>query len=59
MRRSFADAHPQIATILDPISKRLTNESITELNRQVDVEGREPSEVARDWMVAEGFVTAR
>ncbi|WP_280407908.1 glycine betaine ABC transporter substrate-binding protein [Nocardia brasiliensis] len=59
MRASFADAHPRVATILEPISQRLTNEAITELNRQVDVEGREPAEVARDWMVAEGFVTAR
>ncbi|MFF3222630.1 glycine betaine ABC transporter substrate-binding protein [Nocardia suismassiliense] len=59
MRKSFADAHPQVATVLEPISKRLTNEEITELNRQVDVEGREPAEVARDWMVAQGFVTAR
>ncbi|MBF6544072.1 glycine betaine ABC transporter substrate-binding protein [Nocardia brasiliensis] len=59
MRASFADAHPQVATILEPISQRLTNEAITELNREVDVEGREPAEVARDWMVAEGFVTAR
>lgn len=59
MRETFADAHPQVATILEPISQRLTNEAITELNRQVDVEGREPAEVARDWMVAEGFVTAR
>ncbi|WP_194836357.1 glycine betaine ABC transporter substrate-binding protein [Nocardia sp. XZ_19_369] len=59
MRKSFADAHPQVATVLEPISERLTNEEITELNRQVDVEGREPAEVARDWMVAQGFVTAR
>ncbi|MFI9401183.1 glycine betaine ABC transporter substrate-binding protein [Nocardia sp. NPDC052316] len=59
MRKSFADAHPQVATVLAPISQRLTNEEITELNRQVDVEGREPAEVARDWMVAQGFVTAR
>lgn len=59
MRKSFADAHPQVADIMAPISKKLTNEAITELNRQVDVDGREPAEVARDWMVAEGFVTAR
>ncbi|MEU7214816.1 glycine betaine ABC transporter substrate-binding protein [Nocardia iowensis] len=59
MREDFAEAHPQVATILKPISDRLTNEAITELNRQVDVEGREPAEVARDWMVAQGFVTAR
>ncbi|WP_063046592.1 glycine betaine ABC transporter substrate-binding protein [Nocardia pseudovaccinii] len=59
MRKSFADAHPQVADIMAPISKKLTNAAITELNRQVDVDGREPAEVARDWMVAEGFVTAR
>ncbi|MFF7940125.1 glycine betaine ABC transporter substrate-binding protein [Nocardia gamkensis] len=59
MRESFADAHPEAAEIMTPISQRLTNETITELNRQVDVDGREPAEVARDWMVAEGFVTAR
>jgi osmoprotectant transport system substrate-binding protein len=28
-----------------------------ELNRQVDVDGNGPSVVARDWMVAQGFVT--
>lgn len=58
MRKDFADAHPQIATIMEPISRLLTNESITELNRQVDIDGREPAEVARDWMVQQGFVTA-
>lgn len=59
MRKDFADEHPEIIKVLTPISARLTNESVTELNRQVDVDGREPAEVARDWMVAEGFVTKR
>ncbi|NKY57439.1 glycine betaine ABC transporter substrate-binding protein [Nocardia flavorosea] len=58
MRTEFADAHPEVTTIMTPISRLLTNESITELNRLVDVEGREPAEVARDWMVENGFVTA-
>ncbi|MGI5219567.1 glycine betaine ABC transporter substrate-binding protein [Nocardia sp. CA-290969] len=57
MRAEFADAHPEVTALMAPISGLLTNESITELNRQVDVEGREPAEVARDWMVANGFVT--
>ncbi len=57
MRHDFAEAHPQVITVMEPISALLTNETITELNRQVDVDGREPSEVARDWLVAEGFVT--
>lgn len=59
MRESFAEAHPQAIAVMTPISQRLTNEAITELNRQVDVDGREPAEVARDWMIAQGFVTAR
>lgn len=58
MHGPFADAHPEVVSIMAPISARLTNEVITELNRQVDIGGREPADVARDWMVAEGLVTA-
>lgn len=57
MRRDFAEAHPAVIRVMEPISALLTNPTITELNRQVDVEGREPADVARDWLVAEGFVT--
>ncbi|WNG85503.1 glycine betaine ABC transporter substrate-binding protein [Mycobacterium sp. ITM-2016-00317] len=58
MKREFFDAHPEIAEVTAPVTAALTNDAITELNRQVDVEGRDPSVVARDWMVAQGFVTA-
>ncbi|MFE3544854.1 glycine betaine ABC transporter substrate-binding protein [Nocardia sp. NPDC059177] len=57
MHRDFAQAHPRVIEIMAPISARLTNEVITELNRRVDIDGEEPAEVARDWMVAEGLVT--
>lgn len=57
IRESFARAHPDIATIMAPISALLTNDTMTALNRQVDVDGREPADVARDWLVAHGFVT--
>ncbi|MFD4433213.1 glycine betaine ABC transporter substrate-binding protein [Nocardia sp. NPDC058497] len=57
MHGPFADAHPEVVSIMAPISARLTNAVITELNRQVDIGGREPADVARDWMVAEGLVT--
>lgn len=56
MGADFAEAYPAVAEIMTPISQLLTNETITELNRQVDVQGREPAEVARDWMVAQGMV---
>ncbi len=58
MKREFFDAHPEIADVTAPVTAALTNVVIIELNKQVDVEGRDPSVVARDWMVAEGFVTA-
>jgi len=59
MKKAFFDAHPEIADVTAPVTAALTNEAIIELNKQVDVEGRDPSLVARDWLVARGFVTAR
>lgn len=58
MKREFFDAHPEIADVTAPVTAALTNDVIIELNKQVDVDGRDPSVVARDWMVSEGFVTA-
>lgn len=58
MKKEFFDAHPEIADVTAPVTAALTNDAIIELNKQVDVEGRDPSVVARDWMVSQGFVTA-
>ncbi|MCZ4519199.1 glycine betaine ABC transporter substrate-binding protein [Rhodococcus ruber] len=58
IRTPIADEYPEIAEVTAPISAALTNDEITELNRQVDIDGREPADVARDWMVKQGFVTA-
>jgi len=58
MREDFAQDHPQVAEVMAPISAVLTNEAITELNRQVDVDGKDPAAVARQWLVDQGFVTA-
>ncbi|SFA82788.1 osmoprotectant transport system substrate-binding protein [Amycolatopsis marina] len=57
VRKEYLDAHPQIADVLQPVSDALDNETLIELNKQVDVDGREPGEVARDWMVEQGFIT--
>ncbi|CAH0285739.1 glycine betaine ABC transporter substrate-binding protein [Rhodococcus fascians] len=58
VRQEIADRYPEIAEVTAPISAALTNEAISELNKQVDIDGREPADVARDWMVEQGFVTA-
>lgn len=57
MREGFAEAHPAVAEVMAPISAALTDDVATELNRQVDVEGLEPAEVARQWLVDNGFVS--
>lgn len=48
--------HPQIADVLAPITQKLDNKVAQELNAKVDVDGQDPHEVAKDWLVAEGFV---
>ncbi|MET7637688.1 glycine betaine ABC transporter substrate-binding protein [Streptomyces sp. NPDC005438] len=48
--------YPEIAKILDPITKKLSNSVAQELNGKVDVDGEDPHQVALDWMVKEGFI---
>ncbi len=48
--------NPQIAELFAPVSRKLTDETLIELNGRIDVDGQEPAEVAYDWLVQEGFV---
>ncbi|WP_199430709.1 glycine betaine ABC transporter substrate-binding protein [Qaidamihabitans albus] len=57
LRKEFLDQYPQIRDVVAPIAEELDNEQIIELNKQVDVDGRDPAKVARDWMVEKGFIT--
>lgn len=51
------EAYPELADLFGELSRQLTDEEIIELNRQVDVDGREPADVAYDWLVDGGFVS--
>ncbi|TFD87104.1 glycine betaine ABC transporter substrate-binding protein [Cryobacterium lactosi] len=51
------DAHPGLEEVFAEISPKLTDEVLRDMNRQVDVDGGEPADVAFAWMVAEGFIT--
>ncbi|MBB5958299.1 osmoprotectant transport system substrate-binding protein [Saccharothrix tamanrassetensis] len=57
LRKEFADTHPQVAEVMAPIVAKLDNDTIRRLNAEVDVDGRDPAVVARDWLIAEGFVS--
>ncbi|MFJ6851321.1 glycine betaine ABC transporter substrate-binding protein [Streptomyces sp. NPDC091271] len=50
------DKYPEIAELLAPITKKLTTQLAQELNSKVDVDGQDPHEVAKDWLVKEGFI---
>ncbi|MEU2677769.1 osmoprotectant transport system substrate-binding protein [Streptomyces sp. LamerLS-316] len=50
------DKYPEIAELLAPITEKLTTPLAQELNSKVDVDGQDPHEVAKDWLVKEGFI---
>jgi osmoprotectant transport system substrate-binding protein len=56
VRAEFLARYPQIRGPLEEVGAALTNEQMIELCRQVDVEGKDAGEVARDWMVSKGFI---
>jgi osmoprotectant transport system substrate-binding protein len=59
IRRSLTEKYPQLEQVLQPVSDKLTNAQIIAMSYQVDVLGKDWADVARDWMVREGFVTER
>ncbi|WP_277038806.1 glycine betaine ABC transporter substrate-binding protein [Actinacidiphila oryziradicis] len=47
---------PAVAGLLNPISKKLTTQVARELSGQVDVEGDDPHEVAKRWLIQQGSI---
>lgn len=58
LRSAFVNEHPQLRQVLEPIAAAIDNQQMIELGKQVDIDGRDPGEVARDWMVSKGFIKA-
>lgn len=57
-RQKVYNKHPQqFDDLFAPVSKALTNDALLEMNAEVDVQGREPADVAYDWLVDQGFLT--
>lgn len=54
---STLEKHPEIADVVAPLTRALDNDVARELNARVDVDGEDPHDVARDWLVEEGFIT--
>ncbi len=56
VRTDILEAYPQIADILNPISEKLTDDVMIGLNYLVDIDGEEPYDVAKAWLLDEGFI---
>ncbi len=56
VRKGVMDQYPEIAEVFDPISKKLNDETLRDLNAAVDVGGKSPEEVARGFLRENGFL---
>lgn len=56
LRQETLDEFPEIADIMDPISEKLTNEVMMELNGRVDTEGEMPADVAQEWLEDQNLI---
>lgn len=56
VREEVLEKHPEVKNILNEVAQSLTVEDLTDLNYQVDIEEREPKEVAREWLSSKGII---
>ena len=57
-RKEVLDEHPELKDLFAPVSAKLDDKTLIELNAQVDVDGRDPVDVAHDWLQKEGFLAS-
>ena len=50
VKTEVLDANPDIAELFAPIAEALDDETMVDLNAQVDVDGDDPEDVAREWL---------
>ncbi|MFF5792149.1 glycine betaine ABC transporter substrate-binding protein [Paeniglutamicibacter sp. NPDC012692] len=53
----FIEQYPGMADVFAKIAPLLTDTELRAMNLEVDVNGREPADVAFDWMVKQGFIS--
>ncbi|ADD44813.1 glycine betaine ABC transporter substrate-binding protein [Stackebrandtia nassauensis] len=56
IREEIHKKHPQIVQMFNKLGSKLSTETMRRLNAEVDVDGRDPLDVAREWLVDEGFL---
>lgn len=59
VREEALDTHPGLEEVLMKMGNILTDKEMSDLNYQVDIQGRPEREVARDFLVAKGLVSGK
>ena len=57
LRADVLESSDEIAEILNEVSSKLTTESLTEMNKRVDIDKDDPDDVAGSWLRDNGFIT--
>ena len=58
IRKDILDTYPEIADIMKELSVLLELDTLTLLNKEVAVEGKQPEDVARTFLVDQGLISA-
>ncbi len=56
VRQEILDIYPELADVLEELSTHLDTETLTLLNKEVAVEGRQPEDVSRDFLLEKGLI---
>ena len=57
LRQAVLDATPAVADLLNGWTAKLTQEVLTDLNKQVSVDQKDPADVVKAWLAANGLAT--
>lgn len=57
VRQDLLEESPEVADTLNQLAGSISDEQMAELNFQVDDGGRDPIDVARDYLVSEGLIS--
>jgi osmoprotectant transport system substrate-binding protein len=56
VRQAVVDAHPEVKTILEGISAKLTQAELIGINQAVAVDKKDPADAAKEWLTTNGFL---
>lgn len=56
VREDALEKNPGIKEVLEKLAPKLDDATMVKLNYEVDINEREPEEVAREWLKSEGFI---